>query len=79
LDVDILELFRVALKQRVRFQNDVVLIQLRIKRVDLPLPESVVKRIVDGGWRDAESRGRGAIDGNRRRQTTQLLIGYHVG
>ncbi len=74
-----MQLFRAALKLRVRFQNDVILIQLGVKRVDLPLPEGVVERVVDGGWRDAEARGRGAIDRNRRRQTSQLLIGYHVG
>ena len=47
--------FRIKLKLRLRFKDHVVLVDLRIHRVDLALPESVVQRIVDGGRRDSQA------------------------
>ena len=48
LDIDIVQLLRIELELRVRLQNHVILIQLRVERVDLALPERVVERVVDG-------------------------------
>ncbi len=39
--------FGILLKIRHRLQNHVILIQLRVQRRDLPLPERVVERLVD--------------------------------
>ena len=48
---------RVQLKLRLTLQHNVVLIQLRIHRVDLALAEGVIQSVIDGGGRDAKTRG----------------------
>ncbi len=55
MDVDVVELVGIALEARVGFENDVILVHLRVLRVDLALAECVVERVVDGGGRDAEA------------------------
>ena len=79
LDVNIVQRCRIELESRVGFENDVVLVELGVKRIDLPLAESIVKRVVDGLRRDAEARSRGAIDGQCRGHAAQLLIRRHIG
>ena len=50
-----MQLLRIELKFRVRLQNHVILIQLRVERVDLSLSEGVIERVVDGLRSDAEA------------------------
>ena len=63
---------------RTHFQHDVILVQLRKHSGDLPLPKSVVERIVDGLRQDAQSRSRVAIDDQVRLQSVVLLVAGHV-
>ena len=51
-----------CLELRLRFQNHVVLVELRVHRVDLALAEGVVERVVDGRRRDAQPRCGDAVD-----------------
>ena len=74
----LLQLARVLLELRQRFQNHVVLVELRVHRADLPLAEGVVQRVVDGRRRDAQARGGDAVDDQRNRQPAGLLVGGHV-
>ena len=69
----------VFLEFRVGFQNNVVLVQLRVHGINLPLPECVIERVVDGRRSDAKSRSGGAINNYGFRHAAQLLIGCHVG
>ena len=55
MNVQVLQIARIALKFRVRFQNDLILVDLGIERVDLPLAESIVERVVYGRGRDSEA------------------------
>ena len=71
-------LFGIELKLRLRLQNHVVLIQLRIHRVDLALAKGVVQRVVDGGRRDAQPRSGDAVDHQRDGKPARLLIGGHI-
>ena len=48
------QLVRIVLKLRLALQNHVVLIHLRVHRVDLPLAEGVVQSVIDGRRRDAQ-------------------------
>jgi len=57
----------------------VILVQLRVHRVDLSLAERIIKRVVDGRWCDAESRRSRAIDHHLLRLATQLLICDNIG
>ena len=54
--------------------DDVVLVQLRVHRADLPLTEGVVERVVDRRRRDTEARRGDAVDDQRDGPTTRLLI-----
>ena len=56
-----------------------ILVELRIHGVDLALTEGVVEGVVDGGGRDSEARGGGAVDDERCGRTAELLVGYDVG
>ena len=53
---------RIELELLLGLQDDVVLIELGVQRVDLALAEGVVKRVVDGLRRDSEARSRGPIN-----------------
>ena len=66
------------LELRLRLQDHVVLVELRVHGVDLALAESVVERVVDGRRRDSQPRGGDAVDGQRHRQSAGLLVGGHV-
>ena len=79
MNVDVVQLPRVLLKLRIGFENHVILIELRVQRVNLPLSESVIQRVVDGRRRYAEARRSGAVDDQRLRDAAQLLVGHHVG
>ena len=54
-----------SLELRLDLQHDVVLVQLREHRRDLPLAEGVVERVVDHLRRDAEPRRGVAVDDER--------------
>ena len=48
LNIQARQLARIFLKLGLRFQNYVILVELRVHRADLPLPVGVIKRVVDG-------------------------------
>ena len=73
-----IQLVGVELKLRLAFQNDVVLVHLRIHGADLPLAERVIKCVIDGGGRDAQAGGGNAVDHQRYSETASLLIGGNV-
>jgi hypothetical protein len=78
LNIDVVQLARIFLELRVSFENHVILVELRIQRIDLALSECVVQRVVDGRRRDAEARSGGAINDQGFGYASQLLIGDHV-
>ena len=51
-----------------------ILIELRVQRRDLPLPESVIKGFVDGLRRDPHAGSGDAVDDQRGGQALRLLI-----
>ena len=67
------------LEIRICLQNHVILVQLRVHGVDLTLAISVIERAVDGGRRNPKPRCGDAINHQRYRQASGLLIGSHVG
>ena len=73
-----LERAGIALEVRLHLEDDVVLVQLREHRRDLPLAERVVERVVDHLRRDAEPRRRVAIDRQIGLQAAVLLIARDV-
>jgi hypothetical protein len=56
----------------------VILIQLRIHRINLSLPKRVIERVVDSRWRNSEPRSGRTIDHHRFCFTAQLLVRYHI-
>lgn len=50
-----MQVARIGLKFRIRFQNDVILIDLGEEGVDLPLSEGIVESVVYRRGRDAEA------------------------
>jgi len=73
-----LEHIGVKLKLRLRLKHHMILIHLRIHGVDLPLPESVIQRVVDRGGRDAETRRGYPIDIQINGEPAHLLIAGNV-
>jgi hypothetical protein len=55
LDVKVVQITGIALKLRVRFENDVILVDLGVQSVDLPLSEGIVESVVQSRGRDAEA------------------------
>ena len=78
LDINMVKLRRVLLKLRQCFENDVVLIRLRVKRAHLSLTKRIVKRRIDLVRRDIQTRRRRAIDGEVGADAVILLIGRDV-
>ena len=74
LDIQMVQLIRIQLELRLCLQNHVILIQLRIHRVDLTLAKCVIQRIVDRRWRNAQPRRSGAVDHQRHRKAAHLLV-----
>ena len=66
------------LELRLHLQHDVVLVELREHRRDLPLPEGVVQRVVDHLRRDAQPRGGVAVDHQLGLQPLVLLVAGDV-
>ncbi len=58
LDVQARQLARILLEFGQRFQDHVVLVELRVHGVDLALAVGVIERVVDGGRRDTQSAKR---------------------
>ena len=73
-----LQSLRIQLKLRLGFQDHMVLVQLRVHRIDLALSKGVIQSVVDGRGRDSQPRGRRAIDNQRDRQTARLLVGGYI-
>ena len=70
---------RVLPELRVHLHDHVVLVERGVHRRDLALAEGVVERVVDGLRRDAEARGRRAVDRQRGLEALDLLIAVDVG
>ena len=73
-----LERAGVDLKSRIEFEHDVILVELREYRRDLPLAEGVVERVVDRLGRHPQPRGGVAVDAQRCARGGRLSIGRHV-
>ena len=73
-----IQLVGIELKLRLTLEHDMVLIHLRIHRVNLPLAESIVQSVIDGCRRDAKPRGRDPVNHQRYREPSRLLIGRDV-
>ena len=67
------------LQRRIKFEDDAILVRLRIDGRDDALAEGIVKRVVDGGRRDAETAGGGAVDDKIDRQPLLLQIAGDAG
>ena len=63
---------------RVRLEDDAVLIRLRVDRRHDALPERIVEHVVHGRRRDAETRGRGAVDHEVGGRTLLLQVAGDV-
>ena len=61
--VNIFQRIGILLESRVHFQDDVILIELRENGGDQALSESVVKRVVNIGRKNAQPRSGVAVDG----------------
>ena len=72
------QLIRVKLKLWLGLQNHVVLIQLRIHRINLALAKRIVERIVDRRRRHTQPGSSRPVNDQRHRQPTQLLIRSNV-
>ena len=77
--VDQVERLGVLPELRRDFHHDVVLVQRRVHRRHLPLPERVVERVVDSLLRESEPRSGVAIDDDVGLQAAVLLIAADVG
>jgi len=58
--------------------NHAIEIELRVRDGDLALAEGIVERLIDCLGRDAEARGRVAVERDAELQARSLLIGGHV-
>src|SRR5690349_9151333 len=76
--INVLQLCRIVLKVRHRFEDHVILIRLSKQRRDLALSKGVIQRLVDRERRDSETRSRHAIDYERGLCSPSLLIGRNV-
>ena len=77
-DVNFVEQIGRLTKLRFHFENDAELIELRENDRDLPLPECVVKRVVDCLCEHVEARCFFAINIDIQLQAVHLLVACHV-
>ena len=70
--------FGILLVLRQSFKDHVVLIELRVHRIDLALSQSVVQSVVDGRRRNAKARSRDTVDDHRHCQPSGLLVGGDI-
>ena len=75
---DAVQLVRIGLEIRHRFQNHMILVQLRVKRRDLALAEGVIKRFVNHLRRNSKPRSRYSVNYERRREARCLVVGRHI-
>ena len=68
----------VLLKLWHALQNNVVLVHLRVHRVDLPLAERVIEGVIDCRWRDPQPRSAHSIDHQGYGESSQLLIRRNI-
>ena len=73
-DVELRQRIRVLLVARLRFEDDAVLVGLRIDRGNLPLAEGAVECVVDRLHRNAEPAGLLAIDLDLHAQAALLRL-----
>ena len=66
-------------KVGVDFQDDAILVRLGIDRRNDALAEGIIKHVVDGRRRDAETARGGAVDDEIDGQTLLLQIARHIG
>ncbi|MNK87908.1 hypothetical protein D3C87_1078550 [compost metagenome] len=72
--VEIVEAFGLAALLGVQLQNHVVLVDLGLEFIDLPLPESIVQRLVDIAGGQAETGGGAAVDADVSDAAAQLQV-----
>ena len=76
-DIELVEDGRVGEVARRGFEDDAILVRLRVDGRDLPLAEGVVQRVVDQLRRDAEPAGLAAVDVDEGPQAAVLhLVGH---
>jgi hypothetical protein len=73
-----IQLVGIKLKLRLAFEDDMVLIYLRIHRADLALTKGVVQSVIDGGGSDTKARRSHPVYDQRYSQTAHLLIGGDI-
>ena len=78
MEIDITQFGWVLLELGQRFEDDMILVGLRIECADLSLAKSVVKRGVDLVWSDVEARRGGPVNLQMRANPVGLLIGHHI-
>src|SRR6202035_1236656 len=61
LNIEFVQFVGIKLKLGLRFQNHVILIQLRVHGVDLALAEGVIQSVVDRRGCNTKPRSRGAV------------------
>jgi hypothetical protein len=66
------------LKLGIGLKDHVILVQLGVNRRDLPLPEGVVKRVVDRCRQNSQPRRGIAVNGQADLQPAVLLIAGYV-
>src|SRR5260370_3666403 len=78
LRVNSLQRIRILLELRILFQDHVILIELGKNRGDLALAKGIVKRVVNVGGKNAESRGGVAINRDGSDETLVQLVAGDV-
>src|SRR6266478_6823026 len=76
--INIFQRIRILLELRVHFEDHVILIELRENGRDQALAESVVKRVVNVGGKNAQSRSGVAVDGERGDEALVQLVAGHI-
>src|SRR5258706_11672820 len=76
--IEVFQSTLVDLESRIALKDNLELIELGKDGCDLPLTEGVVKRIVDGLWRNPQPRGGIAIDHDTRVRRRGLQIARDI-
>src|SRR5207245_6067312 len=76
--VNIFQRIRILLELRIHFQNHMILIELGKNRGEPSRAKGIVKRVVNVGGKNAESRGGVAVDGDGSDETLVHLVAGDV-
>ncbi len=78
MHINLFQRVGILLECRIHFEHDVILVQLRKNRGDLPLAERVVQRVVDRLRQNSQPRCRVAINRQGCLHAALLLIAGHI-